>query len=146
MSDESTGFGSTFSMGNPVTLIELANIDEWPDLPSWTSGLIDTTNFKTADGFMTYMNSPLKDGDETDLVMKIALGSASDIACRLARTDGKIRPFKMVLPTSTGTWEISGNLLVRNYKRTNPKDEVRKATLTVKWTGLPAENVGTTTP
>lgn len=144
MADESTGFGSTFSMGNPTTLLELANIEDFPDLPSFTHDLLDTTNFKTDGGFMTYMNSPLKDGAESTLMMKIALGSASDAACRLAMTDGKARPFKMVLPTSTGTWEITGNLIVRNYVRTNPKAELRMATLTVKWTGQPTEAAGAT--
>ena len=140
MADEFTGFGSTFKMGNPVTLIELANVEEWPDLPSFSSDLLDTTNFKTPGGFMTYINAPLKDGAESSLVMKIALGSASDAACRLARSDGKARPYEMVLPLADGsTWKITGNLLVRNYERTNPKGDLRMATLTVKWTGEATE-------
>lgn len=143
MADESTGFGSTFSMGNPVTLLELANIEEWPDLPSFTSDLLDTTNFKTAGGFMTHMASPLKDGAESDLVMKIALGSASDAACRLAMADGLVRPYLMALPTANdGTWEVSGNLIVRSYVRTNPKADIRLATLTVKWSGIATEEAG----
>jgi hypothetical protein len=142
MSDEATGFGSKFSIGNPVTLIELANIEDFPDLPSFTRDLLDTTNFQTAGGFMTYMNSPLKDGEESDLVMKVGLGSASDAACRLAVADGLARPYKMVLPTSTGTWEITGSLIVRNYKRTNPKADLRMATLTVKWSGAATEAAG----
>ena len=140
MADESTGFGSTFKMGNPTVLLELANIEDWPDLPSFTRGLLDTTNFKSAGGFMTYIGSPLKDGAESDLVMKIALGSASDQACRTAMADGKARPFEMVLPLADGsTWKITGNLLVRNYVRTNPKADLCMATLTVKWTGEPTE-------
>ena len=146
MADELTGFGSTFSIGNPTTLIELANIEEFPDLPSFTRDLLDTTNFKTAGGFMTYMGSPLKDGAESNLVMKIALGSASDLACRSAMADGLARPYKMVLPTSTATWEITGSLVVRNYVRTNPKADLRMATLTVKWTGIATEAAGTVAP
>jgi hypothetical protein len=142
MSDEATGFGSTFSIGNPTTLIELANIEEFPDLPSFTRGLLDTTNYKTAGGFQTYIGAPLKDGAESDLVMKIALGSASDQACRTAMADGIPRPYKMVLPTASGTWEISGSLIVRNYVRTNPMTDLRKATLTVKWSGLATEAEG----
>jgi hypothetical protein len=142
MSDESTGFGSTFSIGNPTQLLELANIEEWPDLPSFTRDLLDTTNFKTPGGFMTYIGAPLKDGAEADLVMKIALGSDSDAACRAAHADGLPRPYKMVLPTADGTWEISGSLIVRNYVRTNPMTDIRKATLTVKWTGPATEAEG----
>jgi hypothetical protein len=142
MADEATGFGSTFSIGNPVQLIELANIEDFPDLPSFTRDLLDTTHYKTEGGFMTYMGSPLKDGAESNLVMKIALGSASDLACREAMADGKPRPYKMVLPTSTATWEVTGSLIVRNYVRTNPKADLRMATLTVKWTGIAAEAAG----
>ena len=143
MADEMTGFGSAFSIGNPVTLLELANIEEFPDLPSFTRDLLDTTNFKTTGGFMTYMNSPLKDGAESTLVMKIALGSPSDAACRLAMADGLARPYKMVLPTATATWEVTGSLIVRNYERTNPKSDIRLATLTVKWNGAATEVAGT---
>jgi len=142
MTGERTGFGSTFKMGNPSTLLELANIEDWPDLPSFSSELLDTTNFKTAGGFMTYIGGPLKDGAETSLVMKIALGSASDEACRLALADGLERPYEMVLPTVDGTWEISGNLIVRNYVRTNPKKDLRLATLTIKWSGEATEGEG----
>jgi hypothetical protein len=142
MADEATGFGSTFKMGNP--LVELANIEEFPDLPSFSRDLLDTTNFKTEGGFMTYMGSPLKDGAESDLVMKIALGSASDIACRAAHASGDVQPYEMTLPLADGTtWEVSGNLIVRNYVRTNPKADIRMATLTVKWSGIATEAAGT---
>jgi hypothetical protein len=145
MADESTGFGSIFSIGNPTALVELANITDFPDLPSFTSDLLDTTNFKTVGGFMTYMGSPLKDGAESDIVMNIVLGSPSDAACRAAQADGKTRPYKMVLTTASGTWEVTGNLIVRNYVRTNPKADIRTATLTVKWSGIATEAAGTTT-
>ena len=141
MAGEYTGFGSTFSMGDP--LVELANIEEFPDLPSFTSDLLDTTNFKTEGGFMTYMGAPLKDGAESDLVMKIELGSASDIKCREAHASGETQPYEMVLPLADGsTWVITGNLVVRGYARTNPKTDLRLATLTVKWSGIATEEAG----
>jgi hypothetical protein len=140
MANETTGFGSTFELGNPTTLLKLANIEEFPDLPSFSRDLLDTTHFETTGGFMTYTGSPLKDGAESDLVMKIVLGSPSDAACRLAMSDGLERPFRMVLPLADGTdWEITGNCLVRNYIRTNPKADLRMATLTLKWSGAATE-------
>jgi hypothetical protein len=142
MTGETTGFGSSFSMGNPTTLLELANIEDWPDLPSFSTDLLDTTNFKTEGGFMTYIGAPLKDGTESNLVMKIALGSPSDAACRLALADGLSRPYLMVLPTTDGTYEISGQLIVRSYVRTNPKKDLRLATLGVKWSGIAEEGPG----
>jgi len=138
MAGEFTGFGSTFKMGNP--LVEIANIEEFPDLPSFTSDLLDTTHYKTTGGFMTYIGAPLKDGAESDLVMKIELGSASDIACREAHASGEQIPYEMTLPLADGTmYEITGNLVVRGYARTNPKTDLRMATLTVKWSGIAEE-------
>ena len=144
MAGESTGFGSSFKMGDP--LLELSNIVSWPDLPSYTRDLIDTTNYKSTGGFKTYRSSPLKEGDEASLVMDIVLGSPADAACRAAMADGKAQPFQMLLPTDdtdpeADMYEFSGFLIVRTYKRTNPMDDVRKATLTVKWTGAPTEGV-----
>lgn len=141
MADEATGFGSTFELGNPTTLLKLANIEEFPDLPSFTRDLLDTTHYETEGGFMTYMGSPLKDGAESDIVMKIALGSPSDVACRTAHADGEARPYRMTLPVAGGqVVVITGSLIVRNYVRTNPKAEIRMATLTVKWSGMPDES------
>ena len=142
MSNETTGFGSAFSMGNPSTLIELGLITAMPDLPSFSRDLIDTTNFKTAGGFMTYMNSPLKDGAESNITMNLELGSATDAACRLAMSDGLVRPFKIVCIIPAGTWEITGNLVVRSYARTNPLKDIRKGTLGVKWSGTATEAAG----
>lgn len=147
MADETTGFGSTFKIGNPTTLLELGNIEEWPNLPNFTRDLLDTTNYKTEGGFMTYIGSPLKDGAEDDLVMKLAIGSPTDLACRAAHADGKTRPYEMTLPLADGsTYVISGNLIVRNYVRTNPKADLRMATLTVKWSGIPTEAEGEPAP
>lgn len=140
MAGETTGFGSTFEMGNPTALLKLANIEEFPDLPSFTSELLDTTNYETEGGFMTYIGAPLKDGAESDIVMKIELGSTSDAACRAAHADGKARPYKMTLPLANGSlYEITGSMVVRNYVRTNPKTDLRMATMTVKWSGIPTE-------
>lgn len=142
MADETTGFGSAFSIGNPTTLVELGLITDMGDLPSFTRDLLDTTHFKTTGGFKTYIGAPLKDGTESSFVMNLDLGSASDIACRTAFADGASRPYKIVCTVPDGTWEITGNLVVTNYVRTNPIDTLRKATLTVKWSGLPTEAAG----
>ncbi|MEG3177051.1 hypothetical protein U1872_12485 [Sphingomonas sp. RB3P16] len=142
MSEESTGFGSTFSLGNPMTLLELALITDMGDLPSFVRDLIDTTNFKSADGIKTYITSPVRDGNEVDFVMNLVLGSPSDLACKAAMADGKARPYKIVCTTATGSYEVSGNCLVRDYKRTNPMEDVRKGTLTIKYISLPTEAAG----
>lgn len=141
MADEFTGFGSTFKMGNPVTLLELGNIVEWPELPTFTRDLIEKTHFKSPDGVKQYMNSPLQDGAEATFVMNIDLGSTSDAACRSAFADGVERPYEMSLPTANGLYLITGGLIVRNYVRTNPMDDLRKASLTVKWVSLPTEGL-----
>ncbi len=134
-------------MGNPTTLVELANITDFGDLPSFIRALIDKTNFKSPDGIMEYTTSPLRDGNEVDFVMNIALGSASDLACRNAMADGKARPYELLLPLADASlWKISGGLIVRNWVRTNPMADLRKGTLTVKYVTLPTEAANVVTP
>lgn len=142
MSDETTGFGSTFSLHNGTTLVELGLVVEQPDLPSFTRELLNTTHFKTPGGFMTYMGSPLKDGTESSVVMNLELGSVTDLLCRDALLEGDARAYKIVCALPEGTWEVTGNLVVTGYQRTNPMTDLRKATLTVKWSGLATEAAG----
>jgi hypothetical protein len=41
---------------------------------------------------------------------------------------------------------VEGNCIVRNYVRTNPKADIRMATLTLKWSGIATEGAGPADP
>jgi hypothetical protein len=146
MADESevtTGHESEFWLGNgatPSVLTELAEVTEVP-LPEGAAELYETSHMKTT-GYKSYKAAPLKEGAEADIVMNYIPGSATDVLCRGAKASGDERPFKIVLKTEDGTWEITGFCVVRNYVRSNPMEDRRTATLTVKWTSDETEAAG----
>lgn len=135
-----TGNGSTFSLENASgTLVELGEVTGVIPIPSGASDLIDATHFKTV-GFMDYIQSPLKDGEEVDLVMNWIPNSTTDQLCRAAV--GETRDYEIILPHGVATWEITGSVLVRDYIRSNPNTDKRTATLRVKWVSETTEAAG----
>ncbi|ETI63013.1 hypothetical protein C100_15025 [Sphingobium sp. C100] len=144
MSDVETGHLTEFwlwdyTLGTPA-LVELNELTEVP-LPEGTADLVETSHMKTI-GYKSFINAPLKDGEEADLVMNYIPGSPSDILCRKAKNDGLPHAFKIVLVNGEGTWEIEGEVLVRNYMRSNPMLDRRTATLRVKWVSEETEAAG----
>jgi Lambda phage tail tube protein, TTP len=144
MSDVETGHLTEFwlwdfSLSTPA-LVELGELTEVP-LPSGSADLIETSHMKTV-GYKSYIAAPLKEGEEADLVMNYIPGSPTDILCRKSKAYGRPQQFKIVLVNGTGTWEVSGELVVRDYVRTNPMGERRTATLRVKWSSEETEAAG----
>jgi len=142
-SEVTTGHESEFHIGNgatPSVLTEMAELLEVP-LPSGAAELIETSHMKT-EGYKTFINAPLKDGEEADLTMNYIPGSPSDVLLRGAKAAGTARPYKIVLPTPDGTWEILGSLIVRDYVRNNPMGDRRTATARVKWVSDETEAEG----
>lgn len=141
MSDVETGWGTEFHMDNASgTLTELAEVLEVP-LPSGAAELIRTSHMKTQ-GFHSYIATPLKDGEEADLVTNYIPGSPTDVLLREAKASGTPRDFKTVLLVDGDTWEITGQLVVRDYIRSNPSEDRRTATARVKWSGEVTEAAG----
>lgn len=126
-----TGLGSTFKLANASAVLTLlGEVVEIP-VPSGSTDLLDATHMATT-GFRDYIQSPLRDGEEAEIIMNWIPNSASDILC--AAAIGATRAFEIVVPADVGhTYKFTGSVLVRNYVRNNPKDEVRTCTLTVKW-------------
>ena len=108
MSDVETGHLSEFHLHDgqtPGALVELDELVEVP-LPSGAADLIENSHMKTV-GFKSYMNAPLKEGEEANLVMNYIPGSPTDILLRGAKAAGTPRQFKIVLKVGVGTWEIT---------------------------------------
>jgi|GEM_PF-569230 hypothetical protein len=145
MSDVETGHLTEFWLRDPDLaadqLVELGELTEVP-LPEGVADLVETSHMKTI-GYKSFMNAPLKDGEEADLVMNYIPGSPTDILCRKAKAYGRPLEFKTVLVNGDGTWEITGSLIVRNYVRSNPMLDRRTATLRVKWVSDAEEAAGT---
>lgn len=134
-----TGHGSQFYLddagGTPVLLGEVTNVP----VPSGSAELIKASHMGTV-GYHDYIQSPLKEGEEADLEINWVPGDATDALCRAAV--GSTRDYRIVLPVGAGTWEITGSVLVRDYKRANPMEDKRTGTLTVKWVSEPTEAAG----
>jgi hypothetical protein len=136
-----TGHGSTFKLadaGGALTLLgELTNIP----IPTGKTDLIDASHYGSVD-FKDYIAAPLKDGEEADLQMNWVPGLATDALCKDAVN--QVRDFEIDVPagegaTSDGSYKFTGQVLVRQYKRENPRDAKRTGTLTVKWVGAITE-------
>lgn len=126
-----TGLGSTFKLADAsAALTLLGEVVEIP-VPNGTTDLIDATHMATT-GFRDYIQSPLRDGEEADVVLNWIPNSATDVLAKAAI--GATRAFEIVVPAGgTATYKFTGTVLVRNYSRSNPLDDKRTATLTVKW-------------
>lgn len=132
-----TGLGSTFLLKDAGgVLTELGEVIGAIPIPSGAADLIDASHFKSVD-FKDYIQAPLQDGEEVDLEMNWIPGSATDVLCRDAK--GKTRDYKIILPVGAGTFEITGSVLVRDYKRVNPMSDKRSGTLRIKWVGAETE-------
>lgn len=125
-----TGIGSEFRLDDALgALTLLGELVEIP-IPSGTTDLIDASHMKTV-GFRDYIQSPLRDGEEADLVLNWIPNSATDVLAVAAI--GETRDFEIRVFQGTGVYIFTGSVLVRNYVRNNPMDDKRTATLTVKW-------------
>lgn len=125
-----TGIGSEFRLADASdTLVLLGEVKEMP-VPSGSTDLLDASHMKTA-GFRDYIQSPLRDGEEANIVMNWIPNSETDVLAVAAI--GATRDFELRVFQGTGVNIFTGSVLVRNYVRSNPMDEVRTGTLTVKW-------------
>lgn len=145
MSDVETGHGTEFWLWDPThtpsaALVELDELLDVP-LPSGAKELIETSHMKTQ-GNKTYITNPLSDGEEADLRINYVPGSPTDILLRAAKADGVARDYKIVLKVGDDTWEITGEIVVRDYQRSNPMGDRRTAVARIKWVGEESEAAG----
>lgn len=128
--DAETGHGSEFWLDDEnSTLFELGEITDVP-VPDGEAALIDASHHKTV-GFKDYIQAPLQEGEEADLVMNWIPNSDTDAVCRGAV--GQRRDFRINCPAEGGVYRFEGTVLVRKYTRQNPREEKRVGTLKVKW-------------
>jgi hypothetical protein len=144
MSDVETGHLTEFwlwdfSLATPA-LVEMDELTEVP-MPSGSADLIETSHMKTI-GYKSYIGAPLKEGEEADLVMNWIPGSPSDILARKSKAYGRPQQFKIVLVNGEGTWEVTGEVVVRDYVRSNPMGDRRIGTLRIKWSSEETEAAG----
>lgn len=131
------GWGATFSIHNG-TALELVGELTAISIPSSETAEVEATHFSSPDRRREYVAGLIDDGEGT-FEMNLVPGSTSDVTIRAAQSAGATRTYEIVIPKPTGTWKISGSLIVRRYERNVPIDDKMTATLTVRFTGAVTE-------
>jgi hypothetical protein len=132
MTDVTTGHGSELwvKIGS-APLVKVAEIDEIPEEPNFTTTLYDTTSFDSQN-VKDFKKHPLKEGAELTISGNRVLGSAA--ATTLAAMEASSDPldYKIVLPQGADVFEATGKAVFYNYKKTNPGAEKRRFMITMK--------------
>lgn len=135
-----TGHGSEFWLDNASgTLTKLGEVFAIAVPNTEAAELIDASHMDTVT-YRDYIQGRLREGVESDIEMNWIPGSATETLCLEAV--GETRDYKIVIPVADGTREFAGQVLVRNFTRSNPMDDRRTGVLTVKWTSEPVETAG----
>lgn len=141
MTDVTTGHGSELWIKiGAAALVKVAEVDDIPELPNFSTTLYDTSSFDTAE-VRTFKKHPLKEGVEITIAGNYVLGSAA--ATTLTAADASTEPvqYKIVAPQGDVDYEIEGSALFYNLKGTNPGAEKRRFQITMKPTSAAAPEV-----
>lgn len=141
MTEAAIGYGAEFHLATALgVLTELGEITA-VSLPNPQVSDVEATHFKSAGRRREYITGLIEDGEGT-FEMNYVPGSPTDVICRAALDDGAVRDYMVVLPDGTGTWEVTGQCIVKGYERNVPIDDRMTATLTVRFTGASTEAAG----
>jgi hypothetical protein len=110
-------------------------------LPNSQTAEVEATHFLSPNRRREFIAGLIDDGEGT-FEMNLDPGSTTDALIRSAQTAGDSRTYEIVVPTSSGTWKVTGTCIVRGYERRIPIDDRMTAVLTVRFTGSATEAVG----
>lgn len=135
------GWGAKFSLANNLAVLtELAEITGI-GMPEDTTDIVEATHFGSEQARREFI-AGLIDSGEGEFELNYVPGSATDVLVRSAIAARATKAFKITLPTSTGTWDITGNCVPISMSRSVPIDDRMSATLRVKFTGAQTEAAG----
>lgn len=137
MSDVTTGHGSELWINVAGTLVKVAEVDDIPEEPNFTTALYDTSSFDT-DGVREFKKHPLKEGVEITIAGNRVLGSDASETLAAADASTEPLPYKIVMPQGAETFEVLGSALFYNLKGMNPATEKRRFQITMKPTSFAA--------
>lgn len=141
MTSAKIGYGSQFWLDNDAAVLTKLGEITGVTLPNPQVEDVEATHMESPDRRREYIAGLIEDGEGT-FEMNLVPGSATDTLIRTALSDGETRGYKVVLPTPTGTWEVTGDCIVKGYERAVPIDDRMTATLTVRFTGASTEAAG----
>lgn len=139
--DAQIGYGSELWIENDsATLTQIAEITAI-SLPNPETEEVEATHMQSPNRRREYIAGLIEDGEGT-FELNYVPGSATSTLIREAQESGEARGYKIVVPDGTGTWEVTGDLIVRSFEREIPIDDRMTATLTVRFTGASTEAAG----
>lgn len=139
--DAQLGYGAELWLDNSSgVLTQIAELTAVSP-PNPTTAEVEVTHFGSPDRRREYIAGLIEDG-EGSFSINYSPGSATAALITEAQDSGTVRSYKIVLPDGTGTWEISGDLIVRSFTREIPIADKMTATVGVRFTGAKTEAAG----
>ncbi|MGF7152508.1 hypothetical protein [Novosphingobium gossypii] len=130
-SEVTTGHGSQLWITIAGTPVRVAEVDDIPEEPNFTTTLYETSSFDTV-AVKEFKKHPLKEGAEFTISGNRVLGSASQVALAAAEAAEGALPYRIVLPQGEDTYEVTGSALFYNLKYLNNANEKRRFQITMK--------------
>ena len=109
--------------------------------PNPTTAEVEATHFGSPNRRREYIAGLIEDG-EGSFTVNYMPSSATSALIKEAQDSGATRGYKIVLPDGAGTWEITGDLIVRSFVREIPIADRMTATIGVRFTGASTEAAG----
>ncbi|MES2173847.1 MAG: phage tail tube protein [Pseudomonadota bacterium] len=142
MSDALTGYGSEFWLGATALALtemgELIAID--PGAQEW--GTAETTHFKSPDRTEEFIKT-MRNGGSGSFQLNWLPGSPTDQKISEADASPDAWFYKMVVPSTSGTWEITGSVLVLSRTPTIELKDRMTCNVSLQFTGKRDEAAGT---
>lgn len=135
------GWGAQFWLDSAADVLTQLGEITGISLPNPQVQDVEATHFGSPNRRREYISGPIEDGEGT-FEMNYDPGSATDVLLRAAIADGVVRDYKIVIPDGAGTWEVTGDCVVKGYERNVPIDDRMTASVTVRFTGAVTEAAG----
>jgi hypothetical protein len=121
------------------TWIELEQVTDVP-YPDDQVADVESTHMQSPDRRKEYIPG-LIDGGTGDIVMNWLPASTTDVTCTEFKNSGDVRGLRVDTLLSDGSyWRSEVSVIAKGYKKATPIEGVKKATLTVRFTGAAAES------
>jgi hypothetical protein len=145
-SEAQIGYGTEFWLGDAsMTLVELDEVTEIP-FAEETADDVEVTHFKSPKKRKEYKAGMIEPGEGT-ITLNYIPGSPTDVLIRGAHNDGKVRPYRAIVPAPDDkSWVIDGFLIVKSRGRAVPIGDRMTQTVNVRFTGATEEKAGAQLP